>query len=335
MPRIEIIPFETGLLPQAAALLAARHERDRAAMPLLPAEFSATEGAERAIRAALDRTAASGVAAVLDGRVIAYLIGDRQISEVWGRSGWVRASACAYDLDLGPEIVRDLYAALAADWVEAGIFYHIVLLPATDRALFDRWVSLSFGVEQVHALLGLREVDDPPEKLPAGVTIRRATPTDRDAISAMSDVIWRVQTRAPVWGIMLPEQVAETAEGWGELVDDETVMLWAAEVEGEIVGSQAYWPAASTFDQMWIPEDSVHLSVAGTRPALRGRGIGRALTQVGLAAARDAGHPICETDWRSTNLLASRFWPRQGFEPAFYRMTRRVDSRILWARGDA
>lgn len=34
---------------------------------------------------------------------------------------------------------------------------------------------------------------------------------------------------------------------------------------------------------------------------------------------------------RSTNLLASRFWPRLGFRPIAYRLVRRVDQRIAWA----
>jgi hypothetical protein len=37
------------------------------------------------------------------------------------------------------------------------------------------------------------------------------------------------------------------------------------------------------------------------------------------------------TDWRVTNLLSSRFWPRQGFRPVVYRLTRRIDARVAWA----
>ena len=36
--------------------------------------------------------------------------------------------------------------------------------------------------------------------------IRRAGPADRQTIVDLSDIIWRHQTHAPVWGIHLPEQ---------------------------------------------------------------------------------------------------------------------------------
>jgi hypothetical protein len=54
-----------------------------------------------------------------------------------------------------------------------------------------------------------------------------------------------------------------------------------------------------------------------------------------LAQAARAGFRYCETDWRSANLLASRFWPRQGFRPVAYRLARRIDPRIAWANGSA
>ena len=30
------------------------------------------------------------------------------------------------------------------------------------------------------------------------------------------------------------------------------------------------------------------------------------------------------TDWRVTNLLASRFWPKRGFRPTFLRLYRSI-----------
>ncbi len=50
-----------------------------------------------------------------------------------------------------------------------------------------------------------------------------------------------------------------------------------------------------------------------------------------VAQAHAAGYRFCETDWRGTNLLASRFWPRRGFFPAAYCLVRRVDPRMAWA----
>jgi len=42
-----------------------------------------------------------------------------------------------------------------------------------------------------------------------------------------------------------------------------------------------------------------------------------------MAWAHAAGYATMVTDWRATNLLASRFWPAR-FEPAFLRLYRSV-----------
>ena len=91
---------------------------------------------------------------------------------------------------------------------------------------------------------------------------------------------------------------------------------------------QGYYPIELSPEKPHIPGSCVHLCAAGTREEFRGRGIGRALTWHVLQHARSAGYAACETDWRSTNLLSSRFWPRQGFRPVVYRLARRPDPRI-------
>jgi ribosomal protein S18 acetylase RimI-like enzyme len=43
-----------------------------------------------------------------------------------------------------------------------------------------------------------------------------------------------------------------------------------------------------------------------------------------LHEAQRAGFETIELDWRATNLLASRFWPRRGFRPTHLRLRRDV-----------
>ncbi|MGH3050167.1 MAG: GNAT family N-acetyltransferase, partial [Gaiellaceae bacterium] len=57
---------------------------------------------------------------------------------------------------------------------------------------------------------------------------------------------------------------------------------------------------------------------------VRGRGVGLALTQHVLAWAQAQGYRSITTDWRSVNLLSSRFWPRRGFRPQYLRLYRAV-----------
>jgi GNAT superfamily N-acetyltransferase len=56
----------------------------------------------------------------------------------------------------------------------------------------------------------------------------------------------------------------------------------------------------------------------------RVRGIGVALVAHAFAWAADHDYPVIRTDWRVTNLLASRFWPARGFRPVYLRLHRAV-----------
>lgn len=44
-------------------------------------------------------------------------------------------------------------------------------------------------------------------------------------------------------------------------------------------------------------------------------GINTALTEYGFSYALSNGFEYCETDWRSTKMIASSFWPGRGFKP--------------------
>ena len=178
---IQILPFTDDLLPIAGELLAGRCRNDRLILPALPARFEDPENATAAVLACLEREHASGMAALDGSRLLGFLIGDLVIDAVWGRSAWVRLAGCALAAGQNPELVRDLYAALAAAWVEAGCFTHFALMPATDPALLHAWHALSFGIEQVYGLRSLEALDLELPPLPPNVEIRRATSDDREA----------------------------------------------------------------------------------------------------------------------------------------------------------
>ena len=59
-------------------------------------------------------------------------------------------------------------------------------------------------------------------------------------------------------------------------------------------------------------------------PAARRSGAGLALTAFVLAWAHEHGFRSLTTDWRSVNLLSSRFWPKRGWRPTYLRLDRAV-----------
>ena len=73
-----------------------------------------------------------------------------------------------------------------------------------------------------------------------------------------------------------------------------------------------------------VPSGAAFLGFAATLPEARGSGAGLALTNAGLDWAREQGYPVVVVDWRETNLLASRFWPRRGFRRTFLRLYRSI-----------
>jgi ribosomal protein S18 acetylase RimI-like enzyme len=250
---------------------------------------------------------------------------------VRGRCVWVRLAGHALAEGVDAELYRDLYAKLATGWVAQGYFDHYSLIPATDRAALDAWFALSFGLEHAHGLraLALMEAAYPA----SGLGIRRATAADRAMLAGVSQWLRRYQAGPPIWGAALPEDTPQIEGGYAEMAGDEKATVWLAFLDGQIAGFQAYVPAESADDNPLIPPACVDLTVAATHPELRGRGVGSALTQIGLTDAAAQGYTACVVDWRVTNLMSSRFWPRRGFQTAVYRLVRRVDPRIAWAQG--
>ncbi len=74
------------------------------------------------------------------------------------------------------------------------------------------------------------------------------------------------------------------------------------------------------------PEDAAYLASTAVREDLRGRGIGAGLVAEVVRLAAEAGYGSVVTNWRMTNLSASRFWPAQGFQPIYHRLHRALGS---------
>ena len=313
MGRLEIRAFTQEDLDHAATLLAARHRRHREAEPLLPEIGDFRAEVEQAWRA----EGASGAAAFRDDSLVGFLVGAPRDDDVWGANVWVELAGHAAS---DAEIVRDLYHVAATRWVDEGRARHYVLAPATDGPLVDAWFRLSFGLQ--HAL-GIQEV--PADAVyPDGV--RDATADDVDALVELAPLLNRHQRQAPVFGGR-PEDTEEAIRKdiTEELASSEIGNL-VAEQDGRVVANFAVVPAekSSMHSGLARPDRAALLAFAITASEARGSGVGVALTDGCLAWARARGFETMVTDWRVTNLLASRFWPRRGFRPTFLRLYRSI-----------
>ncbi|HJU37417.1 MAG TPA: GNAT family N-acetyltransferase [Gaiellaceae bacterium] len=298
---MKIVPFTDEHVDAAAELLAARHERHRAAEPLLPGDVDFRAEVEK--EWAVD--GASGVISA-DG----YVFGAP------ARQRWFSVGVCGHAVSGDAEHARDLYAAAAGAWAGAGHSSHVVFLPASDPALIDAWFRLSFGAS---GALGMRETDAEPEPYDGGVRVRQGTRDDFDAAASLEVTLHEALLPSPSFSDLTPQSREEAAAEWRADTDDEKYELFVAERDGRIVGHVLLYRRPP---DLRVPPDSIDLAQASTEPAARGTGVGRALTAHAIRWAHEHGYPAMTIDWRMTNLWASRFWPRRGFRTSFLRLHR-------------
>jgi ribosomal protein S18 acetylase RimI-like enzyme len=316
MPELDLQPFSDEHLDAAAGLLADRHARQLEAEPLL--ESSVDLRAE--VDAVWNGESASEVVATRGGELVGYLLGVRRDDAIWGANVWVELAGHAAR---EPEIARDLYRVAAESWVDEGRTRHYALVPATDDELVDAWFRLSFGAQ--HAS-GIQETPSKLGESPAGIHVREAVAEDVEAAVAIDNVLPQHQGQSPVFSQGAPWTDEEIREDFLGDVDDPGIGQFIAELEGRPVGFLAMVSAekSSLHSGLARPERAALLAFAATLPEARGSGAGLALTNAGLAWARDQGFPVVVTDWRETNLLSSRFWPARGFRRTFLRLYRSI-----------
>ena len=315
MSGIEIEPLEDDHLEAAAALLADRHARHRAAEPLLPDVSDFRAQLERD----LDHELAGGVVALSGEEPVAYVIGRVEEDPLLGdRRAIVDFAGCAAKKGRA-EAIRDLYSALAARWVAAGAARHLALIPASDEALVDPWLRLAFGVQFVWAVRKTEAM----KPVKAGVKIRPGTPDDLELVAMLDRSLHEYQAGPPSFSGVPIATDEEFRADWSDLWDDaELYTHFVAERAGVPVGHLVLYRRPT--GDLRVPDHNIDLSQAVTLPAARRSGVSLALTGHALTWAHEHGFRSMTIDWRSVNLLASRFWPRRGFRPTYYRLYRAV-----------
>jgi GNAT superfamily N-acetyltransferase len=296
MPGLAIHPL-SELRHEAAELLAERFARQRAAEPLLP---EVTEFA--------GHVPDDGLVATRGGEAVAYLAGAVEEDIAYVRLAGVAARE--------PEAVRDLFAALAPEW---GVSRFMAFVPASEPELVDAFFRLSFGRSATLAV----QAATPREPVEFGGTIRESTPDDLRTFAELDQMLFSHLTAPPSYSGLTPPTLEESERESSDLWDDaERFWSFVAEAGGEALGGLVMYRRPP--GDLRIGTDTVDLAFAGTAPSARGTGAGTALTHHALTWAHERGFRSVSTDWRETNLVASRFWPRRGFRPTYVRLYRAV-----------
>jgi hypothetical protein len=294
VPSLEIHPL-SELRGEAAALLEERFTRQRAAEPLLPEvdDFEAHLPAE-------------GHVATRGGSAVAYLGGavDGDMAR------WLFAGHAARE----PEALRDLFALQAE---ELAVSRFMLTVPAGDPELVDAWFRLAFGCQAVWAV---KEVE--PFETEFDGAIRPAEPNDVDELFVFDEILYEHQQATPSFSGFPTPPAADLRAEWDDVWEDDKFVPFVAERDGEIVGLLGLYRRPE--GDLRVPANNIDLAFAATRGEVRGSGAGLALTAHGMRWAAEHGFRSMTVDWRSVNLLSSRFWPKRGFRPQYLRLYRAV-----------
>lgn len=319
MSRHVIRPFEDTDLSAAAGLLAERHKEHRKRHPLLPAEYEDELLALVEVTALWESEGASGAVMLEDGELTGYVLGAPKTSPVWGPNIWVEAAGHAVR---EAEHIRDLYAAAATKWVDDGRIAHYALVP-DDAELLDAWFRLAFGSQHAHAV---RPAPTTPIQPPADLLIRRAVRGDIPILAELDLALPQHQGLSPVFASGELPTLEEALAEWEESIDDQDYATFVAEYNGQVIGSAVgcSLEKSSSHSGLARPDNAGFLGFAAVLPSARGQGAGRALGEAVIQWAANTGYTSVVTDWRVTNLLSSRAWPRLGFRQTFHRLHRLI-----------
>lgn len=323
--------LEPGDLEACAALLATRHEADRACRPLLPVVQASPEGAGRAIEAALARPGATGVVAVEGSRLVGYLIADTAEHPIHGHYAWVRVPGLATAEDAAASIVADLWTTAAAPVVRAGAQRHHVELPSHRSSWIDQFFGLEFGWRQTYAVRALDPRTTPSPGEPRGVTIERGDAGSAPAVRHLVELASRSLALPPAFDPLPEAFYADSEASTRAFLEEEGTRLHVAHRDGEPIGIVVVAPAGEDAADLVAGPAACELVIAGVAPEERSRGVASALVAEAIRDAVSLGYLAMLCDWRQSNLMASRFWPRFGFRPAVVRLHRHLTAGAVAA----
>lgn len=157
------------------------------------------------------------------------------------------------------------------------------------------------------------------------MTVRRARPADAEAVRAIRN--HAIEQSTALW----TETPQSPAEGAAWLAAHlEHASAFVAEVEGEVAGFAVYGPWRELDGFRDTVEDSIYV-----REGRQGLGIGSALLDTLVTAAREAGHHVMIADIEAENAASVRLHERFGFQhvgtvrEAGAKFGRRLDLTIM------
>jgi GNAT superfamily N-acetyltransferase len=299
---MEIVPFQTSHLPEAAALFAGNFKRLRAQVSALP---EAMEDVGQ-VTARLETLVEGGWAALEHGELIGFLSAhvfdhfrdtERRgaYCPEWGHTALEAAK---------PAIYRALYRAAASQWAALGCDVHAITLLAHDSAAREVWFWQGFGLAVVDAI---RPITPLGNVVPNGLTIRQAAPDDAGRLAVLDTAHWQHYPQPPIF--MAPHTSRAAAE-FRMFLREPPNGVWLALDGGDAVGFMQFEGHSAGAADIVSADTTIAITGAYVNPLCRGRGVGKALLDAALHEYAGRGFTRCAVDFESFNPEAAVFWMR-------------------------
>ena len=333
---ITITPFDAAKhLDTAAELLADRHRRDRKRDPRLPANFDNKSDCRGQIENALNATGWYGVLAESGGKPAGFGIMAPQFIEPTNmlasffppRGASITYSGYAAREGMEYDVYREVYAALADEFVRRGIFDHAINVSATDAVTVDTFNSLGFGRTLACAVRGI----DPVDRKAAALEVHQASAEDYPVIEALGEELTLHHAKSPIFNPFIRESDPASHEFIkGLLNDPDGNAHWIGYDNGRAIGMNTFMQPFF-LSPLTIPDRTIYLFLGVVTADARMGGVGSAILSQGVAWAREKGYKNVALHFATANLSGARFWQTSGFKPIDYGMRRHIDERIAWA----
>jgi GNAT superfamily N-acetyltransferase len=322
-------------LEVAANLLADRHRHDRARDARLPATFEDPAQCRGQIEHSLATAGAFGVVVSEGADPVGFGIMTPQFIEPThmlaaffpprGASLGYATHAARDGMEY--DVYREMYGALAENFVERGIFHHSVSVPASNPAAVDAFNSLGFGRNMACAIRSV----DPVDRAAAPIDVHQANAEEYPAVEALGEELTLHHARSPIFNPYVRES-DEASHNFikGLLEDPEANAHWMGYEDGKAVGMNTFMQPFF-LSPMTVPEKTIYLFLGIVTKDARQGGVGSAILSKGVSWAREKGYENVALHFATANLSGAKFWQSSGFRPIEYGMRRTIDDRIAWA----
>ncbi len=265
-----------------------------------------------------------GKAAFCDGKLVGYLLfagpWDGMFGNVKGVFSPLGGSAFSYEYENRGKLASMLFAAVAQELADAGIFSCALSRYAHDEEVAKSFVLNGFGIRCMDAVksVGAPEV----QNVSNDMQFEELTGEQFGEVAHLQRGLHRHLLNAPVF---FPVPDCGFEAWFAEWIKRETMRIFAARAEGRVIGFISVDEEGENFITEY--EGMKNICGAYFEEAYRGSGIAQGLLSFVCDTLEAEGVTHVGVDCETMNPTALRFWDKY-FMPYTYSFARRFDERV-------